>query len=58
VDVVPAGVAGLNVPVTPAGAPSRASVTGSAKLVRVSVTVACPCAPCATDTGDGATARV
>ena len=51
------GAAGLNVPVTPAGIPSRARVTSPAKLVRAMVTVAGPDAPAATLSVVGVTVR-
>jgi hypothetical protein len=46
VELVPVGAAGLNDPVTPAGALPKLKVTAPVKLVRVMVTVALPLAPC------------
>ena len=40
------GAAGLNEPVTPAGALPRLKVTAPVKFVRVIVTVVLPVAPC------------
>ena len=45
VELVPVGAAGLNDPVTPAGALPRLSVTAPVKFVRVMVTVDVPVAP-------------
>ena len=46
VELVPVGAAGLNEPVTPAGALPRLKVTAPVKFVRVIVTVVLPVAPC------------
>ncbi len=55
--VAPVTDAGLNVPVTPAGAPSRVSATAATKVaVRVKVAVTVPLAPCLTVSAAGAVA--
>ena len=53
VEVVPVGAAGLNEPVTPAGAPPRLNVTAPVKLVRVRVTLVVPLPPGTIVSADG-----
>src|SRR5437660_6041222 len=58
VELVPVGAAGLNDPVTPAGAVPRLRVTGPVKLVRVIVTADVPVAPCPIVSAAGESDRV